>query len=862
MVTGRVGRNANRRTRDSIVTIGTVLGLVAAMALTLFGLGAANQAVAGYDASSWLWSAAKSEVARANGLTGKVDTRHQIPNSAGHLMQVSQTDRYLILRDQNTGLVSALDLATLQISATMPTTAGIGVSVALHDDSVFVIDSVQGVVRQLDPLSLAPVGEPVRFPPGIAAGTFDGAGLLWIAVPTEGTVVAVRPAIRPNASSAAQGGGSGGAAMTPRQDRTVPVAEPNHELVLSALDSGVAVLDKTTNTMTTVRGDALFRVVLDLAGPGAMPARTAGPDVPVTVVEGSHVYVVNGNKVYDFQVPNRSPRLRPCVAWSGRFYCPDEATGKIYALSPTGQLLDTVTIENSGGPLDLEVRERHLFINAPLSSTARVVDEGHRVQVVDKYLNQILGGDPPKPPPVQQAPPAVGRPGAPRSVSASAGNASARVTWGPAPANNSAITKYVIEGGPKPMTVGANQRSVQVTGLTNGQTYKFSVYAVNAKGAGPKRTSNPVMPTADVPDPPASVTAKENPNGTVTISWPAANGLGRKIARYTVTAVSAGGTEEIGAATATSLTTEAGRLEYGTQYAFNVVAVNDKGAGSKPSPVSNSVVPYTKPGAVKGLKAATVNKKGTIQASWQVAEDNGRPITKYVVIADGRTQNVTGTSVELSGFADGKSVAVTVKAVNAAGEGPPANATAKTIAAPALTITAKSAAVNSINVTLSVTDNGSATTCSISINGGGPVGIGCGGGSVGGVFPGENYTFRVTASNAAGAATADGSVATPQLYGTVICPNNTKGYCNSGIWPYRTPTQEGTAASPALSVGTRFVAQCRAAGVAPDPDVNAVPYGGKNSSVWIRFAHGGTAYFPFAWTRLDNGDNLNQLRTC
>jgi hypothetical protein len=58
----------------------------------------------------------------------------------------------------------------------------------LHDDAAFVIDSVQGVVRQIDPRTLSPIGDALRYPPGITGGVFDGAGRLWIAEPSEGTV--------------------------------------------------------------------------------------------------------------------------------------------------------------------------------------------------------------------------------------------------------------------------------------------------------------------------------------------------------------------------------------------------------------------------------------------------------------------------------------------------------------------------------------------------------------------------------------------------------------------------------------------------------------------------------------------------
>ncbi|WP_443084018.1 hypothetical protein, partial [Verrucosispora sp. WMMA2121] len=63
------------RVRGGLVTVGTVLALLAAMGLTVLGLGSADNAVANYDASSWLWSAARSELARVNGVTARVDTR-------------------------------------------------------------------------------------------------------------------------------------------------------------------------------------------------------------------------------------------------------------------------------------------------------------------------------------------------------------------------------------------------------------------------------------------------------------------------------------------------------------------------------------------------------------------------------------------------------------------------------------------------------------------------------------------------------------------------------------------------------------------------------------------------------------------
>ena len=64
-----------RSRAGGLVTAGTVVGLLIALGATLFGVGSTNHAIANYDASSWLWSSHKGEVARVNGITGRVDTR-------------------------------------------------------------------------------------------------------------------------------------------------------------------------------------------------------------------------------------------------------------------------------------------------------------------------------------------------------------------------------------------------------------------------------------------------------------------------------------------------------------------------------------------------------------------------------------------------------------------------------------------------------------------------------------------------------------------------------------------------------------------------------------------------------------------
>ncbi|BCJ61536.1 fibronectin type III domain-containing protein [Micromonospora endophytica] len=867
---GPVGTTRSRsRLRGGLVTVGTVLALLAAMGLTVLGLGSADNAVASFDASSWLWSAARSELARVNGVTARVDTRMEVAGARRHPMQVVQTDRMLVLRDLHTGQISALDLATLQVTATTPTAPGFGVSVALHEDAAFVVDAVQGVVRQLDPRSLAPVGEPVRYPPGITGGAFDGKGRLWIAVPAEGTVSAITAAELPSGSPE-------GAQVGPKQVETHDVAEPSHELVVSTLDDGVAVLDRTAGALVTVVAGTVRRTALaeTLTGPGTLPVRTSGPVVPVTVVGQRQVHAITeAGEVRSFSVPGEGDRLSPAVAWAGRFYCADQAAGVVYAFDSAGQLVDTIRGRWSG-PLELEVRENHLFMNAPDAATARVVNDRHEVREVDKYANDVLGGDPPvepPPPPPPPKKPQVSKPGAPRGVTAAAGDASARVSWRPAAANGAEIIRYVVEGAGKRLEVGANQRSVQVKELTNGETYTFSVHAVNAKGAGPARRSNPVTPTAEVPDAPVSVTAEARPDGTVVVSWPEANGQGNTIARYAVTATSAGTNAPAGEAPGTELVVKAGELEYGTQYAFTVVSVNDKGAASEASPVSNTVVPFTTPGEPLELRASTVaDQPGTVAVQWSPAEANGRPVSGYVVTVGDRRSEVTDTGTTVDGLGDGQNVTVRVRAVNEAGEGPEASTTARTVAPPRVTVTGSSATATAATVTFTVDAGGGQATCTLTRPGQPAKSGSCSSITMTGLTPGTSYTFTVTAKNAAGAGTATRTQATQALYGIATCVNGSepeqRTYCDrevpgerNGNEIFSVPRQDNDRQVGWAKPGTRLKALCKVRG----EEVYAYVYNDeKKSTWWVRVEYSGRNYIPWAWLNLEDGDKINVLPDC
>jgi PKD repeat protein len=180
--------------------------------------------------------------------------------------------------------------------------------------------------------------------------------------------------------------------------------------------------------------------------------------------------------------------------------------------------------------------------------------------------------------PASNATPSVtpaGKPLAPPSASATAGNHRATVTWSPADDNGSAITGYVITarpGGAK-TTAGPNATSAVVKGLKNGTPYHFSVAAKNVAGTGVAAQTNNVRP-AGYPHKVANVQATAKKKSAV-VTWGAANGNGAKVLHYRV-ATSNGRHLVVSGSSHRAVFKN---LKTGSSIRFRVRAINRLGAG-------------------------------------------------------------------------------------------------------------------------------------------------------------------------------------------------------------------------------------------------------------------------------------------
>ncbi len=297
-------------------------------------------------------------------------------------------------------------------------------------------------------------------------------------------------------------------------------------------------------------------------------------------------------------------------------------------------------------------------------------------------------------------------------VSATSESGSASVSFSAPISGGSIITGYTVtatdltNGGRGAQTQSGTTSPLVVTGLTNGDSYTFTVVATNANGDSlPSVPSGAVVPST-VPDAPTGVVATlGDQSASVTWSAPAFTG-GSTVTGYTVTSNdghACTGSDPGDTCTITGLTS-------GTSYTFTVVATNANG-DSPASGASNSVTPSGVPGVATGVTATAGNT--TASVSW-TAPSGGALVTSYLVTSSisGKTCTTNGaTSCTVTGLTNGTTYTFTVVATNASGNSEAATSNSVTPSSNSAVITSASS-INIAagkNVNFTVTTSGSPT---------------------------------------------------------------------------------------------------------------------------------------------------------
>jgi hypothetical protein len=568
------------------VAVGLVGVLV--IAAGVYGVGVASAKYRLADVGAWLTARGKGLAVHVNGPAGKVDGRTAvIPQMRGHDIRIVQDGATVLIIDMDTGVVSRLDPAQLNIGTSRP--FGKGIQVLAGAGKAYTVDSVKGVVQQIDPVSLTPVGASAALPPVLGQAGIDARGTLWVPVARDGQVSAfadgrLRPPVR--------------------------VGRPGGSLALTIAAGDPVVTDSTAATATVVKPSG-GRLTVSLpttvrqAGRGGVlaPPATEGRTVPLLVPgTGSLITVDTGTGRYSstrLAMPRH--RYRAPQMLGAKVYIPDETAGALLVYDAAANRFEApVRVTGRPATLDVFVRDGMLWAHDPSGPHAVVIDGRGGHKSIDKYKDRVAGGpkrhaiplpgggDAPPPsvgrPPRASAPPRPGEPpAAPANVSVAPGAGTMRIDF--QPSQGEGIIGYVLKDVPSGLAAsppairqGAGPLTFTVRGGDCGREYRFRVAVRYRDAQGRTReqvsaASDPVRPCV-TPGAPTGLGAQATASGA-RVSWTAPAGASAYRLSWDGPVT--------GSTTVSATSATLGEVSTNGSYTFTVAAVNGAGTGTTAS---------------------------------------------------------------------------------------------------------------------------------------------------------------------------------------------------------------------------------------------------------------------------------------
>ena len=233
-------------------------------------------------------------------------------------------------------------------------------------------------------------------------------------------------------------------------------------------------------------------------------------------------------------------------------------------------------------------------------------------------------------------------PDPPTNINATAGNSSASVSFTP-PLNNggSPILNYIVTSNPENISSSGSNSPISVSGLTNGQSYTFTLVAVNSIGASVvSSVSNSIIPISSTPTvlPPTAPLNVEGISGTnlITLTWtaPTTDG-GSPVTGYKIVYGQSSSVNRDTITVGNVLSYEINGLPGGMEYSIRLAAVNSAGIGAYSGEIlrtpSSSTPTVTVPDPPINFEAIGGPNKVTL--TWNSPLSNGGSnITGYFIV--------------------------------------------------------------------------------------------------------------------------------------------------------------------------------------------------------------------------------------
>jgi hypothetical protein len=624
----------------------------------------------------WIYNSSLRSVFHVDGSTGNVDAQAAVPGgSPGDQVFQGDTSGFVV----GDSRITEFGRSSLSVEeSTTPPAKEVPVGVETAGGPYLVYREAGKVVRLGDRHTVLSLGGSVGTPVATRNGTLwlprTKAGLLC-QLPAKATHVSC-PVLLPKGHAGALSVVSDRVVFVDTTRDTLQVVEKDG--LGEARDLGVDARDDIRLASTDVAGRLVIldgqRMHLVDAGLGTAGIERSEP-VTVALDEGEYagpvstgtvVAVVNrttntlvtydsqGEKKQTKELPAEKGDPRLTRGEDDRIYV-DGAQGEhVVVVDKDGELTDVpITDQGSKSPKPTGGQDPDKPVvpkpqpDAPKPATPQPEPSTQQPKPATQQPKPQTQQPPPaQPPPTQQPPPPVveqpppvvppSAPGAPTVVNATAGDASATVSWSPGPDNRSPITSYRITWAGGQTTVPGAARTTVIPGLVNGTTYVFTVAAVNGVGAGPGAAANPVTPAAPVrqASAPANLAVGYDPNTRdAVVTWDAPADLGGgTLVHYVVSA-----TNLPDAVTAAETFTFDNLQATGT-ITFTVRAVTQTPGGQLDgAPASQSVEVPVSQGTVTLSRGELTQEQcaGDPDCAWLHVELTGMlPNTTYRLVAD------------------------------------------------------------------------------------------------------------------------------------------------------------------------------------------------------------------------------------